>query len=313
MQAHVQRRCRHGHIKRHPVVECGQRFQIGADLVADIAARGDAVAADEHQVHLTALHQVPARVVSHQRVRHTGLRQFPSGQAGALVAWPCFVHPHMHVDAGCMRLVDRRRGGAPIHGGQPAGVAVGEHVDGPWFAASHGAQQRQPVPANGGVDAHVFFGNGVGRVPGQLLARSRRGRPQQRQHAVQRPHQVDGGGPGLTQRQRSRFNGFVAGVHVALQRQAIRGRGADQRRAAHPHVADGGDDVGHRLQPFGVQPVRQQALVDHHHRAAFAFSAQRAQGLAVDDHCGFFKRASAHGRPHPAAWPPAPGRALRVP
>ena len=57
------------------------------------------------------------------------LRELPGRQAGALVARPRLVDPDMDRDAGIVRLVDRRQRGAPVDGGEPAGVAMGERVD----------------------------------------------------------------------------------------------------------------------------------------------------------------------------------------
>ena len=82
-----------------------------------------------HQVDLAVLHQVAAGIVDDQRVRHAVAAQLPGGQRGALVARAGLVDPDMHRDARPRGLVDRRGGGAPVDGGEPAGVAVGEDVD----------------------------------------------------------------------------------------------------------------------------------------------------------------------------------------
>ena len=74
-----------------------------------------------------------------------------------------------------VRLVDRRQRRAPVDRGEPAGVAVGEHVDrpaGPWLAGA--LDQRQPVVADGGVDRHVLVAHLGGAPPGGARARVRR-------------------------------------------------------------------------------------------------------------------------------------------
>src|SRR5439155_10462953 len=103
--------------------------QVGADLVAHVAAPRRAVGADDAEVDLAVLHQVAAGVVGNHGVRHAVLAELPGGQAGPLIAGPRFVNPDMDRDAGIVRLVDRRQCRAPVDGGEPAGVAVGEGVD----------------------------------------------------------------------------------------------------------------------------------------------------------------------------------------
>ena len=47
-----------------------QGLEVGADLVANIAAARGAVGADDHRIHLTVLHQMAAGVVDDHRMRH---------------------------------------------------------------------------------------------------------------------------------------------------------------------------------------------------------------------------------------------------
>src|SRR5690606_41348486 len=47
-----------------------ERFQIGADLVGDIAGRGGAVGAYDAHIDIAMLHQMAAGIVGDDRVRH---------------------------------------------------------------------------------------------------------------------------------------------------------------------------------------------------------------------------------------------------
>ena len=78
---------------------------------------------------IAVLHQMPAGVVGNHGVRHAMPAEFPGSERRTLIARPGFVHPDMQVDPRVVRRVDWRKGGAPIDGRQPAGVAVGQHVD----------------------------------------------------------------------------------------------------------------------------------------------------------------------------------------
>src|SRR5690606_11152201 len=87
-------------IERHPVVVRRQRLEVGADLVADVAAARGAVGAGDAQVDLPALHQVTAGIVGDHGVRHAVLAELPGGQAGPLVARPGLVDPDVDRAAG---------------------------------------------------------------------------------------------------------------------------------------------------------------------------------------------------------------------
>src|SRR5262249_59627130 len=82
---------RQSDIERHIVVGWGERLQISPDLVADIAARGDRVGADDDQVNEPMLHEMTAGIVGNHGMRHAMLAELPSGQGGALIARPRLV------------------------------------------------------------------------------------------------------------------------------------------------------------------------------------------------------------------------------
>lgn len=76
------------------------------------------------------LHEVTAGVVGDDSVGDILMGEFPSGEAGALVARSGFVDPDVDGDAGEVGGVDGSGGGAMIDEGEPARVAVGKDVDG---------------------------------------------------------------------------------------------------------------------------------------------------------------------------------------
>ena len=61
--------------ERNAVVARGERLQIGADLVGDVAGRGGAVGADDAEIDELLLHQMPAGVVGDHGVRNAVLRR----------------------------------------------------------------------------------------------------------------------------------------------------------------------------------------------------------------------------------------------
>ena len=109
----------------------GERLQVGADLVAHIAVGGRAVGADEDNVNFAVLHQMAAGVVHNDGVRHAMVEQLPRGETGPLVARPRLVDPDVNREAGIMRQINGRSGGAPVDRGEPARVAMGENVKRP--------------------------------------------------------------------------------------------------------------------------------------------------------------------------------------
>ena len=166
----IEGRDRGGDVKRQAAVARGQRLQIGADLVADVAIGGDAVGADDRHVDLAALHQMAAGIVHDQGVGNLLLAKFEGCQGCALVARPGFVDEDMDGNSGGLRLVDRRGRRAPVDGGEPAGVAMGEDAH-RRAAALFGksADQGEAVFADRLVAGDIFFGE----MPGEGEARRR--------------------------------------------------------------------------------------------------------------------------------------------
>ena len=279
----VERRARRGDEERDAVVGAGQRLEIGADLVGNVAVGGDAVGADDDGIDLAGAHEQAGSVVGDQRVRHTVLFQLP-GRKEALVARTGFGHPDMHRHAGIVRGVDRRQRRAVVDGGQPAGVAVGHHVQRLAVGNDQLVPQLESVLADGCVLGNVLLGDGSSFGPGSGAALLGRQRSKHAFHTGQRPVQVDGGRP----RRAEDGDGFgqpgVGSFEIEGDGQSVGCRGADQGRTAHLHGADGVRRFVERGDANPVQRVWQTGLVDDVDGAPFRMGAQGAGGDAVDVH-----------------------------
>ena len=228
-------------VKRHVVVVRGQGFQVGADFVADVSGGGRAVSADDDEIDVTVLHQVTAGVVGDDSVGYAVIEQLPSGEAGALVTRPSFIDPDMDRDAGVMCGVQRSGCGADVDGGEPAGVAMCEHVDAcaGRLACGDGPDEWQAGDRDTAVEGDVF----IAQVDGEL---ARRGRAcaggeggDVGAHAVQRPAQIDGGRAGGEEGGVGVGEGGVRRIRAECEPQAPRRGGTDQRGPAHQHRTDG--------------------------------------------------------------------------
>jgi hypothetical protein len=123
-------------------------------------------------------------------------------------------------------------------------------------------QQRQSMLADQSVGSLVFRGNGASLLPGQISPCRRRRLFKYRSHARQRPVQVDGRRPCRGQHGKDMVEARIAGILRQAERHAVGGGGADQRRAAHLHDANGLGYVfqGNQSQHHGF--ARQTRLVE---------------------------------------------------
>ena len=99
---------------------------------------------------------------------------------------------------------------------------------------------------------------------------------------VERPFEVDRGGPGGQQHRIGALQRLVGRVLTQRQRHAIGSRRPDQRRAANHHGADGVGRLRERRQPCGEEPMRQRGLVDHPDRPPIRLEPDGAHGFAAD-------------------------------
>jgi hypothetical protein len=239
-----------------------QGLQIRADLVGDVAARRHPVRADDAQIDETALHQMAARVVGDQRMRHAVLAELESGQRSPLVARPGLIHPHMHGHAPVMREIDRRGRGAPVDGGEPAGVAMGQHVDGAPGPRMGVLDQLEASLAESAVLRDVLIADRVGAGESRLRASLRRQRDDDRPYVLKSMAQVHGGRATGEQAGVGEFQrGFVGGLGQR-DGEPVGGGRPDQRRAAHDHGLDRLHGGVERVDPAEHKFVRQARLVD---------------------------------------------------
>ena len=104
-------------------------FGVGANFIGDFAGAAQyAIAADDDEVDLAALHEMAGGVVGEDMVRNFLLGQFPGGKGGALGTRAGFIAEDVKVFALGLGGVQGGGGGPEIDKGEPAGVAVGQDV-----------------------------------------------------------------------------------------------------------------------------------------------------------------------------------------
>ena len=212
-----------------------ERLQIGADLVADIARGRRAVGADDAEIDPADLHQMAAGVIDDDRMGDAVLAEFPRRQGSALVARPRLVDPDMHGNAGVMRLVDGRGGGAPVDGREPAGIAMGENIDGlaGGLARRRGPDEGEAMIADRRAERDILLGDASGAGKGCRRAFAGRQRHDEPTHPFERPGEIDGGRPCRGQTFAGAGEAGVGRVFAQSKGDAIGGGHADERRAAH--------------------------------------------------------------------------------
>ena len=159
--------------------------------------------------------------------------------------------------------------------GSLAVLALGGHQD-----------RLQPVLADARVDLDVVLANLGGAFVGGRDALVARQVADGVAHLIERPAQVDGGGPLRRQQGNGAIDRLVGGVGAQRQADAVGGRGPDQRRAAHLHGLDRRGRVLHGLERHDRQLVRQPGLVDDLDRPPVRRQPDRAPRLALDVHDG---------------------------
>jgi hypothetical protein len=161
-----------------------------------------------------------------------------------------------------MRGIDRRQCRAVFDSCQATGIAMRHDVDGVTVVTANTLNHRQPVLADSGICLFVLGSNRASLVPGRLAPCRRRRLLQHALHARQRPVQVDGRRPCRGQHGKDMVEARIARILRQAERHAVGGGGADQRRAAHLHDANGLGYVfqGNQSQHHGF--ARQARLVE---------------------------------------------------
>mmetsp|Transcript_85749 Transcript_85749/g.227379 ORF Transcript_85749/g.227379 Transcript_85749/m.227379 type:complete len:224 (-) Transcript_85749:2-673(-) len=198
--------------------------------------------------------------------------------------------------------VDRRERGAPVGEGKPPRVAVGEHVDhgllatGPSLCALGVAdllEQRRASLADAVAEVRVLVCEPArlrlrGGDRGGGTAPALQGRPDRCLHAGGAHRQVHGRRPRGPQphagrRHRLEHELVGRGGRPGGKVDAVRGGAADQARAAHVHVLDGGGHLLHRGDVLHDEVVGKKPLVDDLHRG-LTLEPNRAVPFAVHPH-----------------------------
>ncbi len=247
------------------------------------------------------LHQMTAGIVRDHRMRHAVPAELPRGERRALIARPRFVGIDMQRDALVMREIDGRRRRAPVHRCQPAGVAMGQHVDAlaGFLARGDVLDQPQTVLADRAVNGDILIANLGGAFLGNSQPLAARPVAHRRHHLIERPFQVDRRRPRRQQRAVSGFERFVGGILAQRQHHAISRDRADERRAAHQHRGDRMRGIVTRRQSHGAEIMRQHGLVDDADRA-IGLDPDAAHRFAIDLH-GMSLNADSRRRKAPAS------------
>ena len=232
------------------------------------------------------LHQMAAGIVDDDRMGDAVLAEFPCRQRSALVARPRLVDPDMHGNAGIMRLVDGRGGGAPVDGREPAGIAMGENIDrlAGRLARRRGADEGEAVIADRRTERDILVGDASGAGQGCRRAFAGRQRHDEPAHPLERPGEIDGGRPGRGETFAGAGETRVGCVFAQSKGDAIGGGHADERRAAHPHVGDRGRRFGQRGEAAHFETVRQLGLIDDLDFAVAGIPRDRAEMSSTDAH-----------------------------
>src|SRR5438477_92798 len=135
-----------GAVEGYPVVQRQHRERIGADLVREVAVRGNAVGPDDHEIHLRLAHQRSRRAVGDHGARDAGVHQLPGREPRALQHRARFVDEDLHVATCTVREIDgRERRPDPARGERP-GVAMRQELCPGQGALVHDADRTARTP-----------------------------------------------------------------------------------------------------------------------------------------------------------------------
>ncbi len=123
----IDRRERRRHVERHAVRLRHHRDGVRADLVRDVAVRGDAIGADHDEIHVAAAHQRTGHAVGDDGRRHAVAHQLPRGEPRALQERPRLVGKHLGHLALLGGRANHAERGAVSSGRERARVAVGQN------------------------------------------------------------------------------------------------------------------------------------------------------------------------------------------
>ena len=137
------------------------------------------------------------------------------GERGALVAWPRLIHPDMNRDLSVVRLVDRGQRRAPIDSGEPARVAMGEHVHAAALTRGDVCDHGLPMMADQAAGFDILIRHLRGFRVGRRRALRRLNPAERLLHLTQRPVEIHGSGSRGGQICASAFEPGVGGVRLS--------------------------------------------------------------------------------------------------
>ena len=123
----IDRRRGRGDVERDLVLARRDREPVGADLVRDVAVRGDAIGADDHEVDQSPAHQRRGRAVGDERRVDAEPVALPHREPRALQQRSRLVDPQPRPAAGFERGAHDAERGAVADARERAGVAVRQH------------------------------------------------------------------------------------------------------------------------------------------------------------------------------------------
>ena len=232
----------------------GEREPVRSDLVGDVAVGRHAVAPDDHGVDGSPRDQPGGGAIDDQLVWYPELGQLVGGEPRPLEERPGLGGEDQFEIAAVVALGDHGERGATAWSGQRAGVAVGE--DPPRTREQVGAVGSDRVARRRllGFDRPRLPQRRGGRVGRRLACRPR--------HAVHSIGQVDRGRPGSAENGHGLVERVWRGVTRQLERDPVRRRHPDQRRAPDGQAADrAGDVIGGAELELTLAP-RERGLVD---------------------------------------------------
>ena len=194
-----------------------QGLEVGANFVADIAATRGAIGPNDHSIHLAVLHQVTTRIIHNHSMWNPLTRQLIGRERCPLITRTRLIHPNMDVQPCSMGLINRGQRRSPVNRGQPARIAVGEHLKGlvllcTWSLLSQRLQQIEAMRPNRLTHRHIFISN-QRRLP---PSRSRSLRFRQWLHHItnplQSPTQVHSCGSTCVELSKGLVQASIAGV-----------------------------------------------------------------------------------------------------
>ena len=197
-------RRRRGDVERDVVRTREHRQRVRADLVRDVAVRGDPVGAHHHRVDRAGGEQRTGGGVDDDAERDAEPVELPRGEPCALQHRPRLVDPDGHGPAALVRGADHAERGAVPDARQCAGVAVRED-------RGDRREQRGAVRTEGPVGRHVRRGDRERPVEGRRRATATPGR----ERLVDAPREVHRGRARATEPAGGRRDvslGRVAGV-----------------------------------------------------------------------------------------------------